>query len=270
MYSGTTVGKKSGHLIGVHQRIDRVARRHIISFLPSKITFPSIEQILHFEGNNGPDGIKRKSPSVDEPWHFIDPLKPDDRSLIGMVLDHQVNLSRALRVKNEERAAFEAAWMAHAIVDGLTPAHHFPLGDKIEELFGIPHSERQSVKEKNIIKGTNRRDTMSKNWEYWGKNGVFTTHLMFELGVATSILGKRFGKVTVEEADLRLVETKGYEAAFNVLLEAVLKLGTYEAYTAKGWNWRLARKVRLQLVPLICKAVVLGWYGSVYQASKKS
>ena len=99
---------------------------------------PTTREILHFEGNNGPDGIKRKSPSVDEPWHYIDPANPNDRALAGMINDHYVNLVQALRDANRVRAAFEAAWMAHAITDGLTPAHHYPLSDKIEELWGKP------------------------------------------------------------------------------------------------------------------------------------
>ena len=268
MYSGTTVGKKSGHLVGVHQRIDRVARRHLTPLLKSNVTFPSISQILHFEGNNGPDGIKRKSPSKDEPWHYIDPLKPDDRSLLEMIRDHQVNLGKAVKSENQERAAFEAAWLAHAIVDGLTPAHHFPLADKIEELFGIPHHERLTVKDKNVIKGASRRDTVSKNWEYWGSKGIFTNHFMFELGVATSILGKNFGKVSITKKDLADLKKNGYEKTFQNILVQVIDLKTYELYAQKGWSWALARTVREQLVPLIVKGVTLGWYASVVEEKK--
>ena len=87
--------------------------------------FPSIDEILNFEGIRGPDGLKRKSPGVDEPEHFIIPDK-DDGVLIGYIRNHHWNLVRALRRKDRERAAFEAAWLAHAITDGLTPAHHYP------------------------------------------------------------------------------------------------------------------------------------------------
>jgi len=269
MYAGTTYGKRSGQLIGVHQRIDRVARRHIAPLLGNKIIFPTAGEILHFEGNNGPDGIKRKSPSIDEPWHFIDPENIDDRSVLDMIGDHQVNLAVALKAKNQERAAFEAAWMAHAIVDGLTPAHHFPLADKIEELFGMPHHERSSVKEKNIIKGTNRRDTLSKNWQYWGKHGIFMNHFMFEFGVATAILGKNFGKIVISENDIAELKLLGYEKLFLNIMEQVIELNTYEKYSKKGWSRQLARTVRLELVPLIVKAVVLGWYESVLKAGKR-
>ncbi|MBC7459362.1 hypothetical protein H7200_01460, partial [Candidatus Saccharibacteria bacterium] len=115
MYAGTTIGNKSGQLIGVHQRIDRVARKHLQPLIKSSLQFPRITRILHFEGNNGPDGVKRKSPSIDEPWHFINPDNPTDTAILEMIRDHQVNLAEALMSHNEERAAFEAAWMAHAI-----------------------------------------------------------------------------------------------------------------------------------------------------------
>ena len=263
MYAGTTYGKKSGHLIGVHQRIDRVARRHLAPLLKGGEVFPSAVQILHFEGNNGPDGIKRKSPSIDEPWHFIDPEKPENEDVMTMILDHQVNLAHALKTNNIDRAAFESAWLAHAIVDGLTPAHHYPLADKIEELFGMPHHERSSVKEKNLIKGHNRRDTLSKNWQYWGKHGIFMNHFMFEFGVATAILGNNFGKIVISDEDLRNLKKNGYKKTFEVIMKQVVLLGTYETYSKKGWSRQLAKTVRAELVPLIVKAVVLGWYDAV-------
>jgi len=263
MYAGTTVTKNSGQLIGVHQRIDKVARRHFVTLLNKKAFFPAASDILHFEGNNGPDGVKRKSPSVDEPWHFIDPNKPEDVAVMQMITDHQFNLAKALKTKNKERAAFEAAWMAHAIVDGLTPAHHFPLADKIEELFGMPHHERSSVREKNIIKGNNRRDTLSKNWQYWGKRGIFMNHFMFEFGVATAILGKGFGKIVINDADIAALKNDGYEKTFDTLMKQVVELGTYETYAKTGWNQKLAKTVRMELVPLIVKGVVLGWYQSI-------
>lgn len=256
--------------MGVHQRIDKVARRHFMPLLDKDTFFPSINAILHFEGNNGPDGVKRKSPSVDEPWHFINPDKPEDLAVMEMITDHQHNLAKALHDKNEERAAFEAAWMAHAIVDGLTPAHHFPLADKIEELFGMPHHERSSVREKNIIKGHNRRDTLSKNWQYWGKRGIFMNHFMYEFGVATAILGKGFGKIEITESDIAALKADGYEKTFYALMQKVIALGTYETYAKTGWTQKLAKTVRVELVPMIVKAVVLGWYQSMLiDTSKK-
>jgi len=270
MYAGTTYGKNSGQYVGVHQRIDKIARRHLDGLLATEESFPDSQKILHFEGDNGPDGIKRKSPSVDEPWHFIDPKNPTDIAVMSMIEDHQVNLAVALKSGNEERSAFEAAWMAHAIVDGLTPAHHYPLGEKIEELFGIPHHERSSFKQKNVIKGQNRRDSLSRNWQYWGKRGVFMNHAMFELGVMTAILGSRFKKITISQNDFSNLAADGYPKTFAAIMHQIVELDMYEKYVQSGWSAALAKTVREQLVPLIVRAVVLGWYTSIYMNQQNS
>jgi hypothetical protein len=273
MYAGTTYGKNSGQYVGVHQRIDKIARYHLKALLAEGEYFPDDRKILYFEGNNGPDGIKRKSPSIDEPWHFIDPKNLTDLTVMSMVGDHQVNLAAALKSGNEERSAFEAAWMAHAIVDGLTPAHHYPLGEKIEELFGMPHHERNSFKQKNVIKGHNRRDSLSRNWQYWGKRGVFMNHIMFELGVMTAILGSRFKKIVVSQSDVSKLITDGYPKTFAAIMRQVVELDMYEKYVRSGWSTTLAKTAREQLVPLIVRAVVLGWYTSIHmnqQSSKKA
>ena len=109
MYAGTTIRDGSGRFIGVHQKIDRVARRHLTPMLPDWCEFPDIKDILHFEGKNGPDGVKRKSPAVDEPWHFINPDDPNDTALLEMIDQHIDNLAKALQKNNSERAAFETA-----------------------------------------------------------------------------------------------------------------------------------------------------------------
>ena len=93
MYAGTTFRRDSGRIVGVHQKIDRVARRHLNRHVSKSVDFPGIRDILHFEGKNGPDAIKRKSPSIDEPWHYIDPTNPKDLAIIAMINHHIVNLS---------------------------------------------------------------------------------------------------------------------------------------------------------------------------------
>lgn len=268
MYSGTTFRTKSGRVMGVHQKIDRVARRHLKQHLGRDVYFPSITNILHFEGLNGPDGIKRKSPAKDEPWHYIDPTKPDDTALLGMIEDHIHNLATALKQKNDERAAFEAAWMAHAIVDGLTPAHHYPLSDKIEELWGKAHTERLTIRDKNIIKGKNRRDTLAKNWEYWGTGGVFTAHFMFEFGVASTIAPLPFKESSLTEDTLDRLKTEGFGVLFMDAVRAIDAMKMYDEFGANGWTRHLANETRKILIPEIINTVMLGWYQAVLLAGK--
>ena len=266
MYAGTTLHGKSGGIIGVHQRIDRIARRDLRRLPGVGHGFPSITQILHFEGNNGPDGIKRKSPSVDEPWHYIDPTRDDDHELVQMIMDHYHNLVDALKHGNDTRAAFEAAWMAHAITDGLTPAHHYPLGDKIEELWGRPKEDRLSIKEKNFIQGQTPRETVSKNWQYWGAKGVFLTHGLFEFGVATSIKTTRFDTTTPSAAWLKAADLKGPERVFLDAVHAIYRLNMYEHFWKTGWSAKLAHQTRRSLIPRVVNVVTYYWYCAYREA----
>lgn len=252
--------------MGVHQRIDRVARRHITSHIPVEIEFPTIRSILHFEGKHGPDGVKRKSPAVDEPWHYINPDDETDVKLLEMIEEHIHNLATALRAKNHERAAFEAAWMAHAITDGLTPAHHFPLEEKLEELRGGEGIEtRTSAKEKIILPGKDKRQVIKNNWEYWGAKGVMTTHFNFELGVATTLSTANLSKTQYrfDDHDIASLKECGFRALFKDILSQVHDLQLYEEFHKKGWTRHLATQTTRELTPRIIKAVCLGWYAAI-------
>ncbi len=256
--------------MGVHQKIDRVAHRHIKRHVPKAIHFPTTKDVLHFEGLNGPDGIKRKSPAKDEPWHYVDPKNPDDTALTQMIMDHIRNMATALAGGNNERAAFEAAWMAHAITDGLTPAHHYPLEAKLEELRGGQGIEtRITTKDKLLLPGTTRRHQLKNNWEYWGVKGVMTTHLGFELGVATTIAGLKFTETAPTTEQFAAVEEQGYEVVFRDILSTVDDLHMYEEFSRLGWTRHLATQTKKVLVPEIIKAVTLAWYQAIVLAEKK-
>lgn len=269
MYSGTTIRIKSGRIMGAHQKIDRVARKRLDDLLPNGHYFPSIHDILHFEGKNGPDGIKRKSPSIDEPWHYIDPTNENDTVLYGYIEDHIHNLVTALVQDNRERAAFEAAWLAHAITDGLTPAHHYPLSDKIEELFGKPKEERLTVRGKNVIRGKNRRDTFARNWQYWGAKGIFTNHIMFEFGVASTISTLRFKGLAPNSNQLVRVKKEGILPMMKDAVWKVYELDMYNEFEQSGWTRALARTTRTELAPLIISTVMLAWYYASERAQQK-
>jgi hypothetical protein len=267
MYSGTTFRTKSGRVMGVHQKIDRVARRLISKHVSA--SFPTAHEILHFEGLNGPDGIKRKSPARDEPWHYIDPNDPSDRAIVDMINDHIENMAAALKGHNHERAAFEAAWLAHAIVDGLTPAHHYPLEAKLEELRGGEGLEtRRTTKDKLLLPGNTRRMQLRNNWEFWGAKGVMTTHLSFELGIATSIAPLRFDDSMPSAKEFARMEDEPFETFFFEVLHEINDIKMYEEFTRAGWTRHLARETRTTLMPLIIQAVMLAWYQAALKAEK--
>ena len=166
-----------------------------------------------------------------------------------MILDHHYNLVQALRQNNTVRAAFEAAWMSHAIVDGLTPAHHYPLSDKIEELWGRPKEERLTVLDKNFIHGTTGLDTINKNWEYWGAKGVFATHILCP------------SPEWVAEA-----EQLGLETVFLRAVQRVYALDMYHTFWRNGWTTGLALQTRNELIPEIIRTVTFAWYSALCEA----
>lgn len=267
MYSGTTFRTKSGRIIGTHQKFDRAARQILKEMIPDRRYFPDIADILHFEGKHGPDGVKSKSPSRDEPWHYIDPQNPDDTELLTHIENHYHNLVQALVDDNRVRAAFEAAWLAHAITDGLTPAHHYPLSDKIEELWGHPKEERTSIRAKNIISAATHRERLSKNWQYWGAKGVFMSHILFEFGVASTVSPMRLHKTLPSANHIVRVKKEGLLQLFKESVDKVYAERMYEDFYKKGWTRTLARKTRQTLAPTIIHMIALAWYAASERAA---
>lgn len=268
MYSGTTLRHNSGKMLGAHQKIDKVARHHLGSILPGNIDFPDIKDILYFEGNNGPDAIKRKSPARDEPWHYFDPADPEDTGLVRIIEDHFQNLAKALYDDNQERAAFEAAWLAHAIVDGLTPAHHYPLEVKLEELRGEGLHTRDSLRKKLVISGTGR-EALLKNWQYWGAKGVMTTHFLFEMGIATAIAPLKLNAGKPNSDECVRAHDDGVVTLFKQAANKVHHLGMYQTFHKKGWTPNLAKQTKHELAPVIVRTVALAWYVAAQAASEK-
>lgn len=254
--------------MGVHQRIDRLARRELDAFLKKNQKFPVIHDILHFEGLNGPDGIKRKSPAKDEPWHYIDPSDPNDTNLKEMIEDHIHNLTIALSSSNDKRAAFEAAWLAHAITDGLTPAHHYPLEEKLEELRGEGLETRTSRRKKLLMPGKTRRHQIMNNWEFWGAKGIMTTHFAFEMGIATTISTGRLPLTAPSGNDLVRARKEGLIVLFDEALQRIAALKLYEEFYRDGWTRRLAKETKAKLIPEIIRTVVLAWYVALERAER--
>lgn len=259
--------KRSGNVIGTHQKIDRIARRHLNELLGKPAEFPAAKEILHFEGSRGPDGVKLKSPGKDEPWHFIDPTKPHEGPLIGTIQDHHDNLVTALRAKDMIRAAFEAAWLAHAVTDGLTPAHQDNYAEQLAEM-GNDHTERKSVRQKIIVGGTSKRAVIKNNWDYWGTKGILTTHTLFEGGVATATKPFKFKTGLPSQHDLEELRVDGFEALYLRLVTEVASLHMYDEFKRTGWTSRLARETNNDLLPRIIVAVTLAWYSALMEANR--
>ncbi|HSX27723.1 MAG TPA: hypothetical protein VLG25_02980 [Patescibacteria group bacterium] len=267
MYSGTTLTKFSGRVLGAHQKIDRIARRHLARLLEDNHVFPASKLILQFEGKNGPDGIKRKSPAKDEPWHYYNPFNDKDSKLTDMIDGHYKKLVKELKAGNRERVAFEAAWLAHALVDGLTPAHHYPYEQKLVELRGGEGIDtRDTIKKKAIMPGDTRSEKIKNNWKMWGAGGLLMTHWWFEIGISTLIKPLAFGEIIPTKTDANEFKNVGVVESFKRAAREIAVLDMYDTYHYKGWTPKLAYQVRHKLAPTIVKTVTLTWYSALADA----
>ncbi len=261
MYSGSTLTKYSGRIVGAHQKFDSVARRHLSKIMSDNDNFPKIRSILAFEGKNGPDGIKRKSPAKDEPWHYFNPFDDKDLEIVTQINEHYKQLVIELKNKNIERSSFEAAWLAHALVDGLTPAHHYPYEEELSVLRGgQPLSTRDSVKAKLIMPGDTKKEALKNNWKMWGPKGLMSTHGLFEFGVATIIKPLTFSEALPTNKEIESAIDIGHSELFVRSAREIAVLDMYENYMKKGWTPKLAWQVRHRLGPIIVKTVTLTWY----------
>lgn len=266
MYSGTTLTRASGRILGAHQKIDRLAEKQLSQLLNNDKQFPKIRQILHFEGCNGPDGIKRKSPAKDEPWHFFQPFDLSDNELLEIIESHYKRLVMSLKQRDEVRASFEAAWLAHAIVDGLTPAHQYPYGEKVAELSGKSLDRRQSVRQKIMMPGESMIELCKNNWKFWGPKGLFITHAAFEVGIATLIKPLSIDKDICTQ-QLNLINSDNLKEWYRETAQSVARMELYDRFYKHGWTREIAKDVRKQLLPILVRSVALAWHGAVQEAS---
>lgn len=262
--------KSKGGVMGVHQKLDRIARWLVARNMPvASIDFPNIKNILYFEGSRGPDGLKTKSPGVDEPMHFIDP-KNDNGELIGYIRNHHYNLVEALKKHDTIRASFEAAWMAHAITDGLTPAHHYPYKEAIDELMGDhDYVKLFGMQIKGIMVGDSLAQTIRNNWLYIGAGGIMTKHIAFELGVANTIAPVPYKRLAPKDLKRSDVLKADVDTAFYNSLERVTSLNMYDRFLKDGWNSQTVFETREILIPEIARAIALAWSACIIEANKK-
>ncbi len=266
MYSGTTLTPFSGNIMGAHQKLDRVARKGLDRLGVDEDLFPSARKIIHFEGHKGPDAIKRKSPAVDEPWHYYSPFDDNDSQLFDLINDHYNELVKQLKDGNKERSAFEAAWLAHALVDGLTPAHHYPYEKKLEEIWGHGIENRTTVKQKWFPPGDTKREKLSKTWKVWGPKGLISMHSMFELGIAGIIAPLSMKEAVPKPDDLELINEIGVVDWFKRAAREIAVLDMYGRFRKRGWSTKLVYDVRHKLGPTISKTVTVVWYQALVDA----
>lgn len=251
-----------------HQKLDRVARRHLRRYIPKDSFFPSSVQILHFEGGRGPDNAKLKRlEHGEQPWHFIDPFNPDDTELHELIDGHYLGLVDSLRKKDEVQAAFHAAWVAHSLVDGLTPAHHYPYEEELARLRGgATRHTRKGLTGRLYIKSPTLRESLLMSTKLVGPGGLLTNHATFEAGVYAIIRPLSLNAGRPKLADRQHVLEAGVVEVFKELALEIAEMHLYDRYIAGGWTVRLTRQVRKELAPRMVRMITLAWYAAATEA----
>jgi hypothetical protein len=260
MYSGFVTSKKVVDRLGIHQRFDMAGYRMIEKYLPQGF-FPPMKDILYWEGYNGPDGLKVKSPKQADPSHLYDP-KTDTGAVPGHITVHYEKLVRCLKNGDIVRAGFEASWMAHYIGDGLTPAHHWPLEEKIAEAV---LEEKEAVEAGDVNKLLLKA---KKNWAVWGAKGHLSTHFYFEMGIAFALLIYPI-KGSFKPDDFARARRLGYLEYFKEQARDVATLDLYERFYKQGWNSDIAAVVKNKIAPMTAETIGVIWLLAVLEAGQE-
>lgn len=254
MYSGFITRKRVIKKIGTHQRFNSGAYR-LISGFTRPGSFPELKKILHFEGLNGPDGLKIKSPGKDDPNHSYDPYSGEGE-VIEQIQNHYAGLVRALRHKDMVRSAFEASWLAHFVTDGMCPAHHIIYHKEIDHL--RPNPSVKSRWHKHVIKGDGLKDSIKRNWLVWGRGGIITNHLNFEMGMASMMLTKK-GPESLTWDKVNSAWRLGACEFFKVEATKIANLKIYDSFCSQGWTAEIAKAVRRHVIPATAEALATIW-----------
>jgi hypothetical protein len=253
-------------LFHTHQKLDKVAYRHLKQLAPN-LDFPPLEQILHFEGANGPDATKlKKQVKSAQPWHFVDPLDKHDTDLHKELKRHYKQLVHALKDDDQVLAAFQAAWLAHALVDGLTPAHHYPYEKELALLRGESRHTRTGLLGRGFVQADTLAASISRSLKIIGPKGLLTNHAMFEGGAWAIIAPLRLNRALPSSTDVQTASADGMLGLFKQMASEVANLQIYTRFIDRGWRHAVARDIRRELAPRMVRMITLAWYSAARDA----
>ncbi|HVQ44669.1 MAG TPA: hypothetical protein VMT30_06935 [Candidatus Saccharimonadia bacterium] len=271
MYAGFISPKRVVKSAGIHQRLDSAAYKMIAHYLPDD-AFPELSAILSFEGYNGPDGLNSKiglrpkgsDPTGQDnhnPSHLYDPVS-DSGEVPMHIATHYRGLVECLGSGDMIRAAFEAAWLAHYVGDGLTPAHHFPLEDKIAEAAAKASRDLEAGRFSQFA------GKIRKNWDIWGAKGHMTTHQNFELGIAFALLVFPI-KPQFDDQELGRARQLGPVEYFKNEAREIAELDLYDRFYKEGWNNDIASMIKRVLAPKAARTIGLIWLLALLEAGQR-
>ncbi|HMT19123.1 MAG TPA: hypothetical protein PKD15_03760, partial [Candidatus Saccharibacteria bacterium] len=154
-----------------------------------------------------------------------------------------------------------------AVVDGLTPAHHFPYEEKLVEIRGGDGMHtRDSIKNKVIMPGDTIMKKLRNNWAMYGVGGLMSMHGLFEVGAGLILAPIKMKTAKPLDLDIAQLIEVGYEEVFKRAAREIALLDMYDRLHERGWTVRLVRDVRNHLGPVMAKTVCLVWYSAMRDA----
>lgn len=249
MYAGIITKKRTIKRLGIHQRFNGAAYKMIEEFLAPG-SFPQLKDIHHFEGVNGPDGLKLKADWKTGCNHIYDP-EAGEGDVPLRIESHYDNLVSSLKSGDLLRAAFEASWLAHFITDGLTPAHHYPLDTLKQELFG-PDSKHSFIK---------------RHFHWFTRKGAMSTHLNFEAGISIALLMQPI-RSYLDGDKLAQARRLGPLAFFQQEAREIANLRLYDKFCTKGWTAEIARAIKEIIAPQASHVIGIVWLLAYLEAEQ--
>lgn len=258
MFAGIPFSKTISPL-GDHQRIDRLAYSYLRKHQALN-SFPSLKDILANEGRQGPDGAKYEDDVISEE-HFYHP-GTEGAELLVIIHKHYDALVAALKDRDRIQAAVSASWLAHATVDGLTPAHQFPYKDAVDTLTSDTDHVRDTASKRFYIKGETMGATISKTWKLTGPQGVLTSHTLFETTMAIAL------QYCHPRISLKLPPTDSVDTIFRERAKLINSLDLYSKFMRHGPSPSLSLQLRRKVGPAMVEAVILLWAHALQDAKQ--
>ena len=116
--------------------------------------------------------------------------------------------------------------------------------------------------------GDTTSELLINNWKMWGSKGLMTTHGSFEWGFSMLIAPLAFTDAVPTDADIAMIQELGLREYFVRIAREVAVLNLFDDYYEKGWNLRLAYRVRYKLAPILIKTITLAWYTATEEGKK--
>jgi hypothetical protein len=225
--------------------------------------FPTLNNILKFEGKHGPDGQKFQE-NVCEQEHFLDTADPLSSPMMEHVWIHYDKLVKSLSAHDVQQSAYHAAWLAHGLVDGLTPAHHVPYPEMVKTLTEH-HQSRDTYHDRLYVKGENFFDTLRRTYKFMGPKGLLMKHTLFECGAAISM---QFFQAKNTQIMRSAGSRVSLPAFYAKSVEKVARLNMYFRFETSGFNASLVIDSRRTLGPTMVEVISTFWYHAAQEALK--